>query len=52
MTNYRLLINGELITGDSTIAVINPADETLVANSPHASLNQLKPHCLVGAKLL
>lgn len=41
MTNYRLLINGELIAGDKTMAVINPADETLVANSPHASLEQL-----------
>jgi acyl-CoA reductase-like NAD-dependent aldehyde dehydrogenase len=41
MTVYRLLINGELIAGDNSMAVMNPADETLVANSPHASLNQL-----------
>lgn len=41
MSDYKLLINGELVAGDSTMPVINPATEELVADCPRASENQL-----------
>ncbi len=41
MSNYKLLINGELVDGDSTMPVINPATEKLVADCPRASESQL-----------
>lgn len=41
MSDYKLLINGELVAGDSTMPVINPATEELVADCPRASESQL-----------
>ena len=41
MHNYKLLINGDLLSGDKTMSVINPASEQSVALAPHASVEQL-----------
>jgi acyl-CoA reductase-like NAD-dependent aldehyde dehydrogenase len=41
MSEYRLLINGELVPGDSTMDVINPASEAVLAVCPRASEAQL-----------
>ena len=37
----RMLIDGEMATASATIAVVNPADETVVAHAPQATLDQL-----------
>jgi acyl-CoA reductase-like NAD-dependent aldehyde dehydrogenase len=41
MSQYRLLINGELVPGDATMEVINPANEDVLAVCPRASEAQL-----------
>lgn len=41
MSNYKLLINGDLVSADATIGVINPANEEVFAQCPVASLAQL-----------
>lgn len=38
--SYRLLIDGKLVDGDSTIDVINPATGRVLAAAPRASLTQ------------
>ncbi|HRK42832.1 MAG TPA: aldehyde dehydrogenase family protein [Gemmobacter sp.] len=42
MTHYRLLIGGKLVEGDSTMAVVNPATEEVLAQAPRASEAQLE----------
>ena len=39
--HYSMLIDGRQITGDSTIAVINPATEQIIGHAPDASRAQL-----------
>ena len=41
MSEFKMLINGELVAGVSVIDVLNPADETVVAACPVASETQL-----------
>ena len=41
MTEYRLLINGEMTPGDTTMEVVNPATEEKIADCPRASEAQL-----------
>jgi len=41
MSDYRLLINGQLVAGDSTMDVVNPANEQVLAVCPRASEAQL-----------
>lgn len=41
MSEFKLLINGELVAGDSTMPVVNPATEETVAECPRASEAQL-----------
>ena len=41
MSDYKLLINGQLVAGDMTMAVINPATEEPVAVCARASKGQL-----------
>jgi acyl-CoA reductase-like NAD-dependent aldehyde dehydrogenase len=41
MGEYRLLIGGKLVPGDGHMDVINPANETIVARAPRASVAQL-----------
>lgn len=41
MKPFKLLIDGQMIAGDATMPVINPATEEVVASSPRASLDQL-----------
>ena len=41
MPDYKLLINGELVDGDSTMDVVNPATEEVLAKCPRGSLAQL-----------
>ena len=41
MSKYRLLINGEMVDGDLTMDVLNPATEERVADCPRASVKQL-----------
>lgn len=41
MSDYKMLINGELVTGDQVMDVINPATEGVLASCPRASENQL-----------
>ncbi|WJS86653.1 aldehyde dehydrogenase family protein [Paracoccus sp. TOH] len=41
MTEYRLLIDGKLVAGDMTMAVVNPANEQVLAEAPRASRAQL-----------
>lgn len=41
MSEYKLLINGELVAGDQTMPVVNPATEEVLADCPRASEAQL-----------
>ncbi len=41
MSDYKLLINGELVVGDQSMDVLNPATEAVLASCPRASENQL-----------
>ena len=41
MSDYSMLINGEAVTAEHAIEVINPATETVIATVPEASLAQL-----------
>ena len=41
MKEYKMLINGQLVAGATSIEVINPANEQLVAHCPVASEAQL-----------
>jgi acyl-CoA reductase-like NAD-dependent aldehyde dehydrogenase len=38
MSEYRLLIGGKLVDGDSTMEVINPATEEVLAVCPRGSV--------------
>lgn len=40
MTKYKLLINGELVEGDSVLDVVNPATESIICQAPRASKEQ------------
>src|ERR1700722_11018765 len=40
-SEYRLLINGELVKGASTFDVVNPATEEILAACPRADVAQL-----------
>ena len=41
MGAYKLLINGEMVDGDLSMDVLNPATEEVLADCPRASENQL-----------
>jgi acyl-CoA reductase-like NAD-dependent aldehyde dehydrogenase len=41
MGDYKLLIKGQLVSGDQTMAVINPATEETIVECPRASESQL-----------
>ena len=41
MSDYKLLINGNLVAGASTTPVLNPATEEVVAQCPRGSIAQL-----------
>jgi acyl-CoA reductase-like NAD-dependent aldehyde dehydrogenase len=41
MSGYRMLIGGQLVEGESTLEVLNPATEEVVAACPRASKAQL-----------
>src|SRR5246500_4674028 len=41
MSQYSLLIDGELVPGDQTMPVLNPATEEVLAQCPRASKDQL-----------
>jgi acyl-CoA reductase-like NAD-dependent aldehyde dehydrogenase len=41
MSDYKMLINGQMVAGDSTMEVLNPATEEPVATCPRASKGQL-----------
>ncbi|PZQ56010.1 MAG: aldehyde dehydrogenase [Phenylobacterium zucineum] len=41
MSDYKLLINGELVAGDATLEVVNPATEQVFATAARASKGQL-----------
>ena len=41
MSDFKMLINGALVAGDSTMEVINPATEEPVATCARASIAQL-----------
>ncbi len=41
MSEYRLLIDGELVPCDQTMPVLNPATEEVPAQCPRASKEQL-----------
>ena len=41
MTEYKLLINGNMVAGDQTMEVVNPATEEKLADCPRASESQL-----------
>jgi len=41
MTDFKLLIDGELVPGDQTLPIINPATEQVFAHAPRASREQL-----------
>jgi acyl-CoA reductase-like NAD-dependent aldehyde dehydrogenase len=41
LKDYKLLINGELVSGDEAMAVINPATEEAIVDCPKASEAQL-----------
>jgi len=41
MSAYKLLINGEMVDGDLTMEVVNPATEEKLADCPRASEGQL-----------
>ena len=42
MSAYQLLIDGQLVAGASSMDVINPANETVLAQCPLASIEQLE----------
>jgi len=42
MSEYRLLIDGELVSGSGTMDVINPTNETVLAQCPLADVDQLE----------
>ncbi len=41
MSDYSLLIDGKMVPGDSTMPVLNPATEEVLAQCPRASKDQL-----------
>ena len=41
MGPYKLLIDGQLVDGDSVMPVINPATEEVLVECPRASKSQL-----------
>src|SRR3984957_13199340 len=41
MSEFNLLIDGKMVPGDQTMAVLNPATEEVVAQCPRASKSQL-----------
>ena len=41
MGPFKLLIDGQLVDGDATMSVINPANEEVLAQCPRASKAQL-----------
>ena len=41
METLKLLIDGNLVAGDQTMQVINPATEEVLADCPRASVGQL-----------
>lgn len=41
MNNYQLLINGQRVAGDATMAVYNPATEKIITHAPVATPGQL-----------
>lgn len=41
MSEFKLLINGELVDGDNTMPVVNPATEEVISDCPRASEAQL-----------
>jgi acyl-CoA reductase-like NAD-dependent aldehyde dehydrogenase len=41
MGAYKLLINGEMVDGDLSMDVLNPATEEKIADCPRASESQL-----------
>jgi acyl-CoA reductase-like NAD-dependent aldehyde dehydrogenase len=41
MSNFHLLIDGQLVDGDLTMDVVNPATEEVIARCPRASQRQL-----------
>ena len=41
MNDYKLLIDGELVAGDNTMPVVNPATEEVICECPRASESQL-----------
>src|ERR1700743_700985 len=41
MSDYSLLIDGQMVPGDLTMPVLNPATEEVLAECPHASKEQL-----------
>jgi acyl-CoA reductase-like NAD-dependent aldehyde dehydrogenase len=49
MSAYKLLINGEMVDGDLTMDVVNPATEEKLADCPRASESQLNA-AVAGAK--
>lgn len=42
MNDYKLLIDGQLVPGDQTMAVLNPATEAVLATCPRASEAQVQ----------
>lgn len=41
-STFKMLIDGALVEGDQTMAVINPCTGRPFANSPRASLRQME----------
>lgn len=41
MSDFNLVINGQSVSGESAFDVINPADKSVVASCPKASVSQL-----------
>jgi acyl-CoA reductase-like NAD-dependent aldehyde dehydrogenase len=41
MSDYNLLIDGQMVAGDLTMAVLNPGTEEVLAQCPRASKEQL-----------
>src|ERR1700749_140745 len=41
MSDYQLLIDGQMVPGDLTMPVLNPATEEVLAQCPRASKDQL-----------
>ena len=42
MSDYQLLIDGQMVPGDLTMPVLNPATEEVLAQCPRASKDQLE----------